>query len=115
MALQRAGLDYVNAYAKILAKAYEVYEETGRWPESSQLDEGTAYAGHEEAFFRLLSTRAQVFDDELRDLATELRVSIHDTLWEASDAEEVSQERVRVRDAIFRFEERVHVLLKELM
>jgi hypothetical protein len=78
-ALQSAVFDVIKAVYDELDRILAELRNTGAWP-ARQWETPTA-AGWSAAVLKLESSRARVFDDELRSLAEELRTVAGDAVW----------------------------------
>jgi hypothetical protein len=79
LSLQAAATDLMNAAYLELDRLIAVERETGQWPRR-QWETPTA-VGWSVALLTLESSRARVFDDELRAVADELRTVAGDAIW----------------------------------
>jgi hypothetical protein len=87
LALQSAVFDVIKAVYDELDRMLTEVRKTGQWP-ARQWETPTA-VGWSEAVLKLESSRARVFDDELRSLAGELRTVAGNAVWaESRDAAE---------------------------
>jgi hypothetical protein len=91
LALQSAVFDVIKAVYDELDRVLTELRTTGKWP-GRQWETPTA-AGWSAAVLKLESSRARVFDEELRSLAGELRTVAGDAVWAESrdTAERFSQ------------------------
>ena len=79
LALQAAISDLIRAVYAELDRVLAEFSQTGNWP-ARQWETPTA-TGWSDAVLRLEQSRARVFDDQLRSLATELRTVAGDSIW----------------------------------
>jgi hypothetical protein len=91
LALQDAVTELVEAVYSELDRMLALFRKTDQWP-ARQWETPTA-AGWSAAVLKLESSRARVFDDELRSLATELRTAAGDSVW--ADSLETAREKSR--------------------
>ncbi|MFI6317982.1 hypothetical protein ACIBG8_10715 [Nonomuraea sp. NPDC050556] len=111
LALQSAVSDMIqSAYAE-LDRMVAVAKDTGQWP-ARQWETPTA-AGWSAAVLRLESSRARVFDEELRSLATELRTVAGESIW-AESQESARAASVRLEPLQIRLHEAVARVLPSL-
>jgi hypothetical protein len=82
LALQSAVTDLVTAAFSELDRVLAEFERTGQWP-VREWKTPTA-VGWSAAVLKLESSRAQVFNGELRSLAAELRTVAGDAIWAKS-------------------------------
>lgn len=82
LALQSAVFDMIKAVYDELDRLLTKTRETGQWP-ARQWETPTA-TGWSAAVLKLESSRARVFDDELRSLAGDLRTVAGDAVWAES-------------------------------
>jgi hypothetical protein len=83
----------------------------GSWP-ARQWETPTAEAWHE-AFIRAEALRARLFDDQLRQLATEIGDVSRDSVW-SKTIEDAEKSNESLRDLSARFNQRVSKVLPEL-
>ena len=97
LALQSAVFDVIKAAYDELDRMLGGLRDTGKWP-ARQWETPTA-AGWSAAVLKLESSRARVFDDELRSLAEELRTAAGDAVWAENrdTAERLSQPLERLQ------------------
>jgi hypothetical protein len=106
IALQDAVTALIEAAYSELDRMLAVYRETNQWP--ARLWETPTATGWSNAVLKLETSRARVFDDELRSLATELRTLAGDSVWATSleSAEETSrrleQQQIQFHAAVAR-------------
>jgi hypothetical protein len=79
LALQSAVFDVIKAVYDELDRMLSEVRETGQWP-ARQWETPTA-TGWSAAVLKLESSRARVFDDELRSLAENLRTVAGNSVW----------------------------------
>ncbi len=82
LALQSAVMDLIGAVYAELDRVLAEFQQTGKWP-ARQRETPTA-TGWSAAVLRLESSRARVFNEELRSLAAELRTVAGDSVWAKS-------------------------------
>jgi hypothetical protein len=111
LALQSAVMDMIKTVHGELDRILAEVQHSGEWP-ARQWETPTA-TGWSEAVLRLESSRARVFDDELRSLATELRIAAGDSVW-ARDLESARQASERLEPLQIRFHEAVTRVLPDL-
>ncbi|WP_440106997.1 hypothetical protein [Streptosporangium sp. H16] len=111
LALQSAVTDMIQSAYVELDRILAIEKETGQWP-ARQWATPTA-AGWSAAVLLLESSRARVFDDELRALATELRTVAGNSIW-ASSADEAKKHSQRLEPLQIRLHEAVTRVLPSL-
>jgi hypothetical protein len=79
LALQSAVLDLIKAVYDELDRMLSEVQSTGHWP-ARKWETPTA-AGWSSALLKLESSRARVFDDEIRSLAGDVRAAAGDAVW----------------------------------
>jgi hypothetical protein len=89
LALQSAVTDLIGAAYAELDRLLDEFRETGEW-KARQWETPTA-VGWSTALLRLESSRARVFDEEMRVLAEELRTVAGNAVW-AKDLESAKEE-----------------------
>lgn len=104
LTLQTAVADLIkSAYAE-LDRAITVANETGQWP-ARQWETPTA-VGWSAALLLLKSSRARVFNEEIRSLATELEKAAGESIW-ANSLNEAKQHSKRLEPLLDRFNEAI--------
>lgn len=111
LALQSAVSDMIKSVYVELDRVLVIAKETGQWP-ARQWETPTA-AGWSAAVLSLESSRARVFDEELRTLATELRTVAGSSIW-ASSADEAKAYSQRLEPLQIRLHEAVTRVLPSL-
>ena len=111
LALQSAVTDMIEAVYAELDRVLVEFQQGGQWP-AREWKTPTA-VGWSVAVLRLESSRARVFDDELRSLAAELRNVAGDSIW-AESLESARQFSERLEPLQVRFNEVVGRVLPAL-
>ncbi|MFE4422009.1 hypothetical protein [Streptomyces sp. NPDC056817] len=88
LALQAAVTDLIKAAYDEMDRLLAELQETGEW--TARVWETPTAAGWSAAVLSLEMAQARVFDDEIRALATELRVAAGESVW-ANDVEKCKQ------------------------
>ncbi|MER6000809.1 hypothetical protein ABT120_19730 [Nonomuraea angiospora] len=111
LTLQSAIADLIkSAYAE-LDRLIAVAEETGQWP-ARQWETPTA-VGWSAALLLLKSSRARVFNEEIRSLATELEKVAGDSIW-ANSLDEAKRHSKRLEPLLDRFNDAIVQTLPSL-
>jgi len=111
LSLQTAVAELIAAAYAELDRLLAEFRETGRWT-GRQWETPTA-VGWSTALLRLESSRARVFDEELRSLADELRTVAGDSVW-AEDLESAKESSRRIEPLLGRFNAAVNAILPNL-
>ncbi|MGN9846898.1 hypothetical protein ACTMTI_53295 [Nonomuraea sp. H19] len=111
LTLQNAIADLIkSAYAE-LDRLIAATKETGQWP-GRQWETPTA-VGWSASLLLLKSSRARVFNEEIRSLATELEKAAGDSIW-ANSLDEAEQHSKRIEPLLDRFNDAVARTLPSL-
>ena len=111
VSLQDAVSDLVKAVFDEQDRMLKEVRRTGRWP-ARQWETPTA-TGWVDAELRLQVSRARVFDEDLRNLARDIRAVAMKAVW-ASSPDESKQLTPQLEQLNERFNERVKDALREL-
>jgi len=111
LALQTAASDMIRAAYDELDRVLAQTQISGIW--SARRWETPTAVGWSDAILRLESSRARVFDDELRALAAELRTLAGDSVW-APDLETAKNHSKPLEPLYRRFNDRVTAVLPGL-
>jgi hypothetical protein len=111
LALQSAVTDLIGAAYAELDRLLDEFRETGEW-KARQWETPTA-VGWSTALLRLESSRARVFDEEMRVLAEELRTVAGNAVW-AKDLESAKEESQPLEPLLGRFNAAVTGILPNL-
>jgi hypothetical protein len=111
LALQSAVYDVIKAVYDELDRMLSEVRETGQWP-AREWETPTA-AGWSEAVLKLESSRAKVFDEELRSLADEIRTVAGDAVW-AQSRDAAEQRSIPIEPLQRRFQDAVTRVLPSL-
>ena len=111
LALQSAISDLVTAAYQELDRVIIEYRRSGAWP-ARQWETPTA-KGWSEALLRLEASRARVFDEELRRLAEEIRVTAGKAVW-ADDLDAAKENSEPIEQLLIRFNETVTRIIPSL-
>ena len=111
LALQSAVTDLIGAAYGELDRLLDEFRETGRW--SARQWETPTAVGWSTALLRLESSRARVFDDEVRSLADELRTVAGKSVW-AKDLESAKETSRHLEPLLSRFHAAVNAILPNL-
>jgi len=111
LTLQSAVMDMIQASYDEVDRILAELQQTGEW-RARQWETPTAI-GWSAAVLKLESSRARVFDDELRSLATELRTVAGDSVW-AQNLESAKQAGRQLEPLQRRFHEAVTRVLPTL-
>ncbi|GAA1279870.1 hypothetical protein Psi02_78350 [Planotetraspora silvatica] len=109
--LQSAVSELIKSVYAELDRVLAITRESGKWP-VRQWETPTA-VGWSAAVLLLESSRARVFDDELRSLAAELRTVAGDCIW-AKNLEEAKERSKRLEPLQIQFNEAAAELLPSL-
>jgi gas vesicle protein len=111
LTLQNAVIDLVKSVHAELDRIIATAEETQKWP-ARQWETPTA-VGWSAALLLLKSSRARVFNEEIRSLATELEKTAGDSIW-AKSLNEAEQHSKRLEPLLDRFNDAVARTLPSL-
>jgi hypothetical protein len=111
LALQSAVTDLIEAAYAELDRTLAEFRETGQW-KAREWETPTA-VGWSAALLRLESSRARVFDEEMRSLADELRSVAGKAVW-AKDLESAKDASRPIEPLLVRFNATVTALLPSL-
>ncbi|MFI7425236.1 hypothetical protein [Nonomuraea sp. NPDC049684] len=104
LALQAAVADLITAAYAELDRLIAIAKEAGEWP-ARQWETPTA-VGWSPALLLLKSSRARVFNEDIRSLATELEKVAGDSIW-AKSLDEAQQHSKRLEPLLDRFNDEV--------
>ncbi|MEV0584022.1 hypothetical protein [Nonomuraea sp. NPDC050310] len=111
LALQTAVVDLITAAYAELDRLIAASKETGQWP-ARQWETPTA-VGWSPALLLLKSSRARVFNEDIRSLATELEKVSGDSIW-AKNLDDAKQHSRRLEPLLDRFNDAVAHTLPSL-
>ena len=111
LSLQSAVTELITAAYAELDRLLEELRQTGRW-NRRQWETPTA-VGWSTALLRLETSRARVFDQEMRSLADELRILAADSVW-AKDLESARESSQRIEPLLGRFNAVINTTLPNL-
>jgi hypothetical protein len=111
LALQSAVADLIKAAYEELDRVLTEFRQTGQW--SGRQWETPTAVGWSAAILALESSRARVFDQELRSLAGELKTVAGNSVW-AQDLESAKEISQRIEPRLDRFHAAVTRILPTL-
>lgn len=111
LALQDAFRDLFVAADREVDRMFACHRQTGEWPRRTFST--PTEPGWIDAVLRLEQSKARVFDDEVRSLATEMRQIAYDAEW-AADAESCEENYKRLLPLRVAFQEAVTRVLPTL-
>ncbi len=111
LALQSAVTDLIEAAYAELDRLLAESRRTGEW--SARQWETPTAAGWSTALLSLESSRARVFDDEIRSLADELRTTAGESVW-AVDLDTAREASQKIEPLLGRFNAAVTAILPAL-
>jgi hypothetical protein len=104
LTLQNAAADLIKSAFAELDRVIAVAQETGQWP-TRRWETPTA-VGWSTALLQLKSSRARVFNDDIRSLASELQQAAGSSIW-AKSLDEAERHSKRLEPLLDRFNEAV--------
>ncbi|MEV6039280.1 hypothetical protein AB0L65_49665 [Nonomuraea sp. NPDC052116] len=111
LTLQTAVADLIKSAYEELDRVIAIAKETGQWP-ARQWETPTA-VGWSTALVLLKSSRARVFNEEIRSLAKELQKAAGDSIW-AKSMDEAEQHSKHLEPLLDRFNDAVARTLPSL-
>ncbi|MET9243890.1 hypothetical protein [Nonomuraea sp. NPDC003709] len=111
LTLQTAAADLIKSAYEELDRVIAIAKETGQWP-ARRWETPTA-VGWSTALVLLKSSRARVFNEEIRSLAMELQKAAGDSIWSKS-MDEAEQHSKRLEPLLDRFNDAVARTLPSL-
>ncbi|MEV0196121.1 hypothetical protein [Nonomuraea sp. NPDC050691] len=111
LTLQTAVADLIKAAYEELDRAIAIAKEMGQWP-ARHWETPTA-VGWSTALLLLKSSRARVFNEEIRSLAMELQEAAGDSIW-AKSLDEAEQHSKRLEPLLDRFNDAIARTLPSL-
>ncbi|MFI9845207.1 hypothetical protein ACIHFD_49870 [Nonomuraea sp. NPDC051941] len=111
LTLQTAVADLIKSAYEELDGVIAIAKETGQWP--TRQWETPAAVGWSTALVLLKSSRARVFNEEIRSLAMELQKAAGDSIW-AKSMDEAEQHSKRLEPLLDRFNDAVARTLPSL-